>query len=88
MLKGQGGNVAISAGEDGVYIVDDQIQPVTDQLLVAIRKMSEKPIRFVINTHYHGDHVGGNEAISGTGAIILAQDSCLASRRFTSNYFQ
>jgi len=85
MLKGQGGNVAISAGEDGVYIVDDQIQPITDQLLVAIRKMSDKPIRFVINTHYHGDHVGGNEVISGNGAIILAQDNVY--RRMSTDQF-
>jgi cyclase len=75
MLKGRGGNIAISAGEDGVYIIDDQVQPLTDQLLVAISKISDQPIRFVINTHYHGDHVGGNEAIGKSGAVIVAHDN-------------
>ena len=54
MLKGQGGNIAISAGVDGVYIIDDQLEPLTDQLLVAISQISSQPIRFVINTHLHG----------------------------------
>ena len=75
MLKGRGGNIAISAGEDGVYIIDDQLEPVTDQLLVAISQISSQPIRFVINTHYHGDHVGGNEAIGKGGAVIIAHDN-------------
>ena len=75
MLTGRGGNVAISAGEDGVYIIDDQIRPVTTQLLQAIRKISDKPIRFVINTHYHADHTGGNETIGKAGAVIIAHDN-------------
>jgi cyclase len=75
MLRGRGGNVGISTGEDGLYIIDDQIQPITDPLLQAIREISDKPIRFVINTHYHGDHVGGNETIGGTGAVIIAHDN-------------
>lgn len=75
MLKGRGGNIAISAGEDGVYIIDDQMKPMTDQLLVAISEISKQPIRFVINTHYHGDHVGGNEAIGKGGAVIIAHNN-------------
>ncbi len=75
MLMGRGGNVGISTGKDGLYIIDDQVKPVTTQLLQAIRKISNKPIRFVINTHYHGDHTGGNEAIGGAGAIIIAHDN-------------
>jgi cyclase len=75
MLKGRGGNVGISAGKDGLYIIDDQVEPVTDQLLKAIRKISNKPIRFVINTHYHDDHTGGNETIGGTGSVIIAHDN-------------
>lgn len=75
MLKGSGGNIAISAGEDGVYIIDDQLEPLTDQLLVAIGEISDQPIRFIINTHYHGDHVGGNEVIGKGGAVIIAHDN-------------
>jgi len=75
MIKGRGGNIAVSAGEDGVFIIDDQMQPLTDQLLAAISQVSDQPIRFVINTHYHGDHVGGNEAIGKGGAVIIAHDN-------------
>ncbi len=85
MLKGQGGNIAISAGEDGVYIIDDQMEPLTDQLLVAISKISGQPIRFVINTHFHHDHVGGNETIGKGGAVIIAHDNI--HQRMSSDYY-
>lgn len=75
MLIGKGGNVAISAGDEGVYLVDDQFPNIADKLLAQIRKISDKPIRFVINTHYHGDHTGGNEALAGQGAVIIAHDN-------------
>jgi glyoxylase-like metal-dependent hydrolase (beta-lactamase superfamily II) len=75
MIKGRGGNIAVSAGEDGVFIIDDQYKALTDQLLAAISKISDQPIRFVINTHYHADHVGGNEAIGQAGAVIIAHDN-------------
>ena len=82
MLRGAGGNVGISTGEDGLYIIDDQVKPVTEQLLQAVRKVSDKPIRFVINTHYHADHVGGNEVIGGAGTVIIAHDNI--RRRMTT----
>ena len=85
MLKGRGGNIAISAGEDGVFIIDDQLEPLTDQLLAAIREIDERPVRFVINTHYHGDHVGGNEALGKTGTVIIAHDNI--RRRMTTEQF-
>ena len=85
MLKGRGGNIAISAGADGVYIIDDQVEPVTDQLLAAISEISSQPIRFVINTHYHGDHVGGNEIIGKGGAVIIAHDNI--HKRMSSDQF-
>jgi len=75
MLRGRGGNVGVSTGEDGLYIIDDQVRPITEQLLQAIHEISDKPISFVINTHYHGDHVGGNETIGGTGAVIIGHDN-------------
>ena len=75
MLKGRGGNLGISTGEDGLFIIDDQVKPVTAELLQAIRKISDKPVRIVVNTHYHADHVGGNEAIGSAGAVIIAHDN-------------
>jgi glyoxylase-like metal-dependent hydrolase (beta-lactamase superfamily II) len=85
MLKGRGGNIAISAGADGVFIIDDQLEPLTDQLLAAIREIDERPVRFVINTHYHGDHVGGNEALGKSGSVIIAHDNI--HRRMSSEQF-
>jgi len=85
VIKGRGGNIAVSAGEDGVFIIDDQIKPLTDQLLAAIRDISGEPIRFVINTHYHGDHVGGNETLGKAGSVIIAHDNI--RQRMTSDQF-
>jgi cyclase len=85
MIKGQGGNIAMSAGADGVFIIDDQLKPLTDQLLAAIRKIDDRPVRFVINTHYHGDHVGGNETLGKTGSVIIAHDNI--RRRMSTDQF-
>jgi len=85
MLKGRGGNVAISAGADGVFIIDDQLEPLTEQLLAAIRGIDDRPVRFVINTHYHGDHVGGNEALGKAGSVIIAHDNI--RRRMSTEQF-
>lgn len=85
MIKGQGGNIAVSAGADGVFIIDDQVKPLTDQLLAAIRKIDDRPVRFVINTHYHGDHVGGNEALGQAGSVIIAHDNIRS--RMSSDQF-
>jgi glyoxylase-like metal-dependent hydrolase (beta-lactamase superfamily II) len=85
MVKGQGGNIAVSAGADGVVIIDDQVKPLTEQLLAAIRAIDERPVRFVINTHYHGDHVGGNEALGQAGSVIIAHDNI--RQRMSSDQF-
>ncbi len=85
MIKGKGGNIAVSSGEDGVFIIDDQLKPLTDQLLASIAEVSDQPIRFVINTHYHGDHVGGNETLGGAGSVIIAHDN--VRQRMTSEQF-
>ena len=79
MLVGAGGNIAVSVGDDGVFIVDNQYAPLTEKIVAAIRELSDRPIGFVINTHYHGDHVGGNENFAGMGALIVAHDNTRAS---------
>src|SRR5664279_410673 len=61
MLTGAAGNIGVSAGPDGVFLVDDQYAPLTDKIRAAIATVSDKPVRFVVNTHWHDDHVGGNE---------------------------
>jgi cyclase len=75
MLTGPGGNIGVSAGEDGVVLVDDQYAPLTAKVVAAVRALSDGPIRFVINTHWHDDHTGGNEALGGSGAVIVAHDN-------------
>lgn len=75
MLQGAGGNIGISAGEDGVFMIDDQFSPLTPKILEAIARISTKPIRFLINTHWHGDHTGGNENLGKMGVIIVAHDN-------------
>ena len=72
MLVGQGGNIGVCVGEDGVFAIDDQFAPLTPRILKEIEKLSEKPVRFVVNTHWHGDHTGGNENLGEAGAIIVA----------------
>src|SRR5713226_5423291 len=77
MLEGAGGNIAASVGEDGIVIVDDQFAPLADKIQAALKelKITDKPIRFVINTHYHGDHSGGNAPFSNAGSTVIAQDN-------------
>ena len=74
-LEGQGGNIGLSVGEDGVVMIDDQFAPLTDRILAAIREIDPGEIRFVINTHVHGDHTGGNENLGRMGILILARDA-------------
>ncbi|HKD70991.1 MAG TPA: MBL fold metallo-hydrolase [Candidatus Acidoferrum sp.] len=77
MLEGEGGNIAASVGEDGIVIVDDQFAPLAEKIQGALKdlKVTDKPVRFVINTHYHGDHTGGNEPFANTGSTVIAQDN-------------
>src|SRR5258708_16020398 len=77
MLEGQGGNIAASVGEDGIVIVDDQFAPLAEKIQAALKdlKITDKPVRFIINTHYHGDHTGGNVPFSTAGSTVIAQDN-------------
>ena len=73
-LEGQGGTISVLTGNDGILLVDSQFAPLTDKLVAAIRKFSDKPIRFRVDTHVHPDHVGGNANFAKLGATIFARD--------------
>src|SRR5246127_2550742 len=77
MLEGQGGNIAASVGEDGIVIVDDEFAPLAEKIQAALKNLgiTDKPVRFVINTHYHGDHSGGNAPFATSGSTLIAQDN-------------
>ena len=77
MLEGAGGNIAASIGEDGIVIVDDQFAPLADKIQASLKSLgiTDKPVRFVINTHYHGDHTGGNAPFANSGSTVIAQDN-------------
>jgi cyclase len=77
MLQGAGGNIAASIGDDGIVIVDDQFAPLAEKIQASLKSLgiTDKPVRFVINTHYHGDHTGGNAPFSNAGSTVIAQDN-------------
>ncbi len=75
MLVGAGGNIGVSVGDDGVFVIDDQFAPLTTKIEAAIRTLSDKQIQFLVNTHYHGDHTGGNENMKKLGTTIIAHDN-------------
>ena len=78
MLKGAGGNIGVLSGPDGVVLIDDQFAPLSDKIKAAVAKISDKPLRFILNTHWHGDHSGGNENFAKMGVSIIAQDNSRA----------
>jgi cyclase len=82
MLVGAGGNVGLSAGEDSVFVVDNQFAPMAPKLMDAIKAVSARPVQFVLNTHFHFDHTGGNEPFGRAGALIVAHDN--ARRRLSA----
>lgn len=83
MLIGSGGNIGVSSGSDGVLIIDDQYAPLTEKIRAAVSAIDKAPIRFVVNTHWHGDHTGGNENMGGAGAVIVAHEN--VRRRMSSD---
>ena len=75
MLMGAGGNIGLSVGSDGAFLVDDQFAPLTPKILAAVAAVTAAPVRFVLNTHWHGDHTGGNENLGKAGALIVAHEN-------------
>ena len=78
MLTGSGGNIGVSAGKDGVFLIDDQYAPLTEKIRQAVAEISDEPIRFLLNTHWHGDHTGGNENLGEAGVVIVAHENVRA----------
>ena len=75
MLEGQGGNITVAVGSDGIIMVDGQFAPLSDKIKAAIKAISPFPVRYLINTHYHGDHTGGNENFARDGVVIVGHDN-------------
>jgi cyclase len=86
LLTGQGGNLGVCVGEDGIFVIDDQFAPLTERILLAIGELSGDPVRFVVNTHWHGDHTGGNENMKGAGAVLVAHRN--VRERMSTEQFQ
>ena len=85
MLEGSGGNIGVLIGNDGVILVDDQFAPLSEKIKKAIASISDKPIKFVVNTHFHGDHSDGNRVFGSEGSIIVAHEN--ARKRLSTDYF-
>jgi glyoxylase-like metal-dependent hydrolase (beta-lactamase superfamily II) len=78
VLEGQGGAIGVLVGPDGVFMVDSQFAPLSDKIAAAIRQVSDRPIKFMVNTHVHGDHTGGDENFAKMGVTIIARDELRA----------
>ena len=75
MLEGQGGNITVAVANNGIIMVDGQFAPLHDKIKTAIAALSNLPIKYLINTHYHGDHTGGNEPFAKDGVTVVAQEN-------------
>jgi glyoxylase-like metal-dependent hydrolase (beta-lactamase superfamily II) len=73
-LEGQGGTIGVLVGADGIFMVDSQFAPLSQKIAAAIHQISDKPVRFMVNTHVHGDHTGGNENFAKMGVTIFSRD--------------
>ncbi|MFP6827944.1 MAG: MBL fold metallo-hydrolase [Gammaproteobacteria bacterium] len=78
MLVGAGGNIGLSVGDDGAFVIDDQFAPLSDKIMAAIAELTDADVKFLVNTHHHSDHTGGNEAFGAAGALIIAHDNVRA----------
>ena len=75
MIEGMGGNITAAVGDDGVILVDGQFAPLHDKIQAAVAAVSKEPIRYLVNTHFHGDHTGGNEGFAKDGAVVTAHEN-------------
>ncbi|MGZ6071080.1 MAG: MBL fold metallo-hydrolase [Myxococcaceae bacterium] len=75
MLVGEGGNIGVTTGKDGTFLIDDQFAPLLPKIRAAVKTLGDGPIRFVVNTHFHGDHTASNALLGESGAVIIAQDN-------------
>ena len=87
MLMGAGGNIGLSVGDDAVFLVDDQFAPLTPKIEAAIARITPKPVKFVLNTHWHFDHTGGNENLGKAGALIVAHEN-VRKRMSVENFIE
>src|SRR3989442_5506234 len=77
-LEGQGGTIGILTGPDGIFMVDTQFAPLSEKIAAAVKKVSNAPVKFIVNTHVHGDHTGGNENFAKMGAVLFSRDQLRA----------
>lgn len=75
MLKGAGGNIGVLTGEDGIFMIDDQFSALSDKIKTRLKTISDKPVKYLVNTHHHGDHTGGNENFQEDGTLIFAHEN-------------
>jgi cyclase len=87
MLMGEGGNIGVSTGDDGILLIDDQFAPLTDKIETALSQISEQPVKFLFNTHWHYDHTGGNENFGKSGVTIVAHDE-VRTRMSTDQFIE
>ena len=85
VLTGAGGNIGLSIGADAAFVIDDQFAPLTPKILAAIRTVTPLPVRFVVNTHWHFDHTGGNENMGKAGALLIAHEN--VRKRMSTDQF-
>ncbi len=78
LLRGAGGNIGVSVGPDGALVIDGDVAPLADKVLAAVRALDQHPIRFLLDTHWHGDHTGGNETFAKAGAVLVSQENVRA----------
>src|SRR4051794_20951230 len=75
MLEGQGGNITVAVGSDGIIMVDSQFAPLSDKIKAAIKAISPLPVKYLVDTHFHGDHTGGNANFAKDGVTVVAHDN-------------